>query len=260
MANGAVTGAFGGALSGAGAGSMFGPIGTGVGAGIGLISGLMSGMENDKARKKAQGAANIPLEDPAQVAYLSRVRRQERQQRAATDPSSAFASMNARNTLGQTQANILRASGGNAAQGIQGMLNAQNNTNQAIMGIGATAGQRADNMLQFQGGLIDNIAQRRLDLQKENRNLLQSEYVAGRQNLNNTLSQGIGMVPGIAASRLPNFNIGSGGGQFANAAGMTGGAGGSFPAQQPGSSMLPPGYQLGDLQPRTPPNYGFGYQ
>lgn len=203
MANGAWTGALGGAASGAGAGSMFGPIGTGVGAGIGLITGLMSGMENDKARKSAQNAAKIPFEDPAQVAYLNRVRRQERQQRAATDPSSAFAAMNARDALAQTQSNLLRAGGASATQGA---LRAQNLTNNAFMGIGAAAGQRADQLLQYQGGLIDNMAQRRLDLQKDNRALLQSEYVAGRQNLNNTLSQGIGMLPGLAANRMPTFN------------------------------------------------------
>lgn len=206
MANGAFTGLSGGALSGAAAGSAFGPIGTGVGALIGGISGLMSGTENDKARKKAQNAANIPFEDPTQVAYLNRVRRQERQQRAATDPSSAFAAMNARDALAQTQSNLLRAGGASATQGA---LRAQNLTNNALMGIGATAGQRADNLLQYQGGLIDNMAQRRLDLQKDRRNFLQSEYVAGRQNLNNTLSQGIGLMPQIAASRLPRFNSGA---------------------------------------------------
>lgn len=206
MANGAWTGAAGGAMSGAGAGSVFGPVGTGIGAGIGLISGLMSGMENDKARKKAQNAANIPFEDPAQVAYLNRVRRQERQQRAATDPSSAFAAMNARDALAQTQSNLLRAGGASATQGA---LRAQNLTNNAFMGIGAAAGQRADNLLQYQGGLIDNMAQRKLDLQKDIRNQLQREYVAGRQNLNNTFSQGLGMLPGIAANRMPRFNAGT---------------------------------------------------
>jgi hypothetical protein len=185
---------------------MFGPIGTGAGALIGGIAGYMSGVENDKARKAAQNAAKIPFEDAAQAAYLGRVRRQERQQRAATDPSSAFAAMNARDALAQTQSNLLRAGGASATQGA---LRAQNLTNNAFMGIGATAGQRADHLLQYQGGLIDNMAQRRLDLQKDNRNQLQREYVAGRQNLYNTFSQGLGMMPGIAANKMPTFNTGA---------------------------------------------------
>lgn len=208
-----------GAATGA---SVGGPWGALIGGVVGGVAGGIQGNQAKKAREKSDKLSDIPMEDPGQRAYLNRVRQQERQQRAATDPSSAFAALNARNALGQTQQNVLRASGGNATQGISSMLAAQNNTNQAIMGIGATAGQRADSLLGLEGGLIDNIAARRKELMEYKRDRAYAEYVGMKQNLNNQMSQGLGTMPQIGAGGYRKAGAQGSGAQIGKADSLSG--------------------------------------
>jgi hypothetical protein len=179
------------------------------GALIGGIAGIGQGKRAKQLEKDYQNAENaINPVDPNQVAYLNKVRQQERNFRGGSDPSSAFAAMNARNVGGQTMANISRAGG----PGVVGnLLRAQAGTNQAIAGIGANAGAQANQMLALQGGLIDRMADKVYQRQVERRNQAMERSVSARQNIQNTFQGALAMVPGIAGG----INFGKmGGGQM----------------------------------------------
>lgn len=198
-------GVLGGAMSGAGAGaSIAGPYGALVGAIIGGVGGYAAGTGADKKAKQAQAAADaIPMIDPMDAAHLMRTKQLARTQRAGADQTSAYGMANTYNVLGQTGANITRASAGNPTQALSGLLMAQNQAGQSIQGIGANAGARADQLLQYEGGLIGNATQRRRDLMEFKRNQLYSELVGQQQNINNTFSAGLGVAPQLGF--MPNF-------------------------------------------------------
>lgn len=246
-----------GSLAGLGSGaatgfSIGGPWGAAAGGLLGAAIGASEGSGVGAARRRSQNASQISPVDPVQNWYLNRLQQQERQMRAGTDATSAFASRNAMNVLGQTQANILRASGGNALSGINGLVRAQNATNNAMQGIGAQAAANANNLLMAQGGLIGDMSQRRLRLAEYNRNKLYSEWVNKQQNLNNASAGAIGTMPSLLMS-------GGFGGQKAapspmgidntwKTMGTAGGAFSSAPAQPAG--YQPPQYQMiPDAQP-----------
>ena len=197
----------GGAMTGAGTGfSVGGPWGAGVGAIVGGVAGAFSGANADQAGRAARTAANdIPLTDPAVTAHIERARRIEANQRAGTDATSAFSTNTVRNVLAQTQDNIRRAAGGNAATGISGALSAQNNANQSIAAIGADAGRRADALMGYQGGLITDQSRRKRELMEFTRNQAYAEYEARRQNISNTMQSGLGLLSQFQLTELPNF-------------------------------------------------------
>lgn len=233
-------GVFGNAITGASAGAPLGPPGMIAGALIGGIAGIGQGKRAQKLEKDYQNAEKaINPVDPNQVAYLNKVRQQERNFRGGSDPSSAFAAMNARNVGGQTMANISRAGG----PGVVGnLLRAQAGTNQAIAGIGANAGAQANQMLALQGGLIDRMADKVYQRQVERRNQAMERSVSARQNIQNTFQGALAMVPGIAGgiSKMGGMN------PFAKAAPATGPAqfgGGMVGNQYMRSTQAGIGYQ-----------------
>lgn len=186
---------FGNAVSGAAAGAPLGAFGMAGGAIIGGITGLAQGKRAQQLEKEYQAAESaIQPINPMQMAYLNRVRQQERNFRAGSDPSSAFAAMNARNVGGQTMANINRAGGAGV---VGNLLRAQSGTNQAIAGIGANAAAGANQMLAMQGGLIDRMADKVYQRQVERRNQAMERSVSARQNIQNTFQGALAMVPGM---------------------------------------------------------------
>lgn len=241
----------GNAVTGASAGAPLGGWGMAAGAGIGAITGLLQGQRAKKLERDYQAAEKaIQPIDPAQMAYLNRVRQQERNFRAGTDPSSAFATMNARNVGGQTMANISRAGG----PGVVGnLLRAQAGTNQAIAGIGANAGAQANQMLALQGGLIDRMADKVYQRQVERRNQAMERSVSARQNIQNTFQGALAMVPGMAGG----LKFGQKPGQPA-APGMANG--GMIGNQYVPSVQTGIGYQGLPTTAPSNPNYGFNYQ
>ena len=244
-------GVFGNAITGASAGAPLGPWGMAAGALIGGIAGIGQGKRAQKLEKDYQNAEKaINPVDPNQLAYLNKVRQQERNFRGGSDPSSAFAAMNARNVGGQTMANISRAGG----PGVVGnLLRAQAGTNQAIAGIGANAGAQANQMLALQGGLIDRMADKVYQRQVERRNQAMERSVSARQNIQNTFQGALAMVPGIAGG----LKFGQKPGQPA-APGMANG--GLIGNQYVPSVQTGIGYQGLPTAAPSNPNYGFNYQ
>lgn len=195
MAGEVATGIGGGALEGASIGSFAGPYGAAIGAVGGAIYGGIQGANANSTNRKATAAANaIPLVDPTQQAFLNGVQRRERQMRAATDPSSAFAALQAKNNLAQTDANIVRGAGGNSAALTTNLLRAQAQNNQVNAQIGANASNSANQLTGLEGGLVNDLASRRLKLQEFKRNQLYAQLVGQQQNLNDQLSGGIGLA------------------------------------------------------------------
>lgn len=197
MAGEVATSTLGGAASGAGAGfTVGGPVGAVVGAVIGGISGFSKGKQAKKLEKSYQNAEkNVNPIDPAMQAYLARVRQQERQFRAGTDTSSAFAAQQARNVGAQTQANLARAGG----PGMVGnLLRSQQALGTTIAGIGANAQQGANQALGIQGGILGNISERVYQRQRELRNQAMSRAAGSRQDINNLLAGGLAMIPQLS--------------------------------------------------------------
>lgn len=249
-------GVFGGAVSGAAAGAPLGPWGMAAGGLIGGISGAIQGSNAKKLNSLyEQAEANVKTTDPMQMAFLQRLRQQERNYRAGTDASSAFAASQARNVAAQTQANLYRAGGVGA---VNNLLRSQAVGNQAMAQIGANASQGANQMLGLQGGIIDQITARNLQRQRELRNQAMERSVSARQNLQNMFSGALAMVPGIA-------------GQMGGGMGMAGKSAMPMAGQQynpggmVGSTYVPgttTGVQyngMGTGIPQPQPNYGFNY-
>lgn len=187
----------GGAISGASIGTTVMPgIGTAVGAIIGGISGFMQGKNAQNLQKKYEAAeANVRTTDPMQMAYLQRLRNQERAYRAGADPSSAFAAMQARNVTAQTQANLLRAGGAGA---VGNLLRAQAVGGQTMAEIGARASEGANTMMQLQGNIIDQITARNMQRQRELRDQALARAVGAQQDIRNQFQGSLAMLPGIA--------------------------------------------------------------
>ena len=178
------------------------------GALIGGIGGFMGGKQAKKLEadyQKAESAIN-PI-DPGQQAYLQRLRQQERNFRAGTDASSAFAAQQARNVGSTTQSNLMRAGGPGT---VNNLLRAQSGTNMAMAAIGASAAQGANQMLGLQGGLIDQISDRRYRRQQELRNQAMERSVSQRQNIQNMFSGALAMVPDMAMKFGQGGQIGGG--------------------------------------------------
>ena len=189
-------GVFGGAVSGASSGAALGPYGMVAGAIIGGISGFMQGKNAQNLQKKYEAAeANVKTTDPMQMAYLQRLRNQERAYRAGADPSSAFAAMQARNVTAQTQANLLRAGGAGA---VGNLLRAQAVGGQTMAEIGARASEGANTMMQLQGNIIDQITERNMQRQRELRDQALARAVGAQQDIRNQFQGSLAMLPGIA--------------------------------------------------------------
>ena len=190
MAGEVGSGIAGGALTGAGTGAAIGgPWGALIG---GVVGGVAGGFQGSAAKKKREAAdkanAAVNAEDPRQMAYLDRLRRQERYFRNGNDTQTAFAIRNAKQVLGNTQNNLLRAGG----PGVVGnLLRANVATGNTIAGISAQAQDNADRAMYAQGGLIGEIANRKYERQREVANQAMANSVAARQDLNNQLAGGL---------------------------------------------------------------------
>jgi hypothetical protein len=228
------TGIFGGAATGAGAGfAVGGPIGAGIGALIGGISGASSGkkVQQQKAEFDKLDSA-IQAVDPEQLAFLQKLKDQEKYQRAGTDASSAFAMQNQRNALANTQANMLRG-GGDMGQ----MLRAQQAANMGMAGVGAHAASSANQIMSMAGSLTNQIRDQKYKLDMQRRDQALANYTQGKQDLNNMLSAGLSVMPQLAGGlKLPKIGGGAGiGNNF-----QVGGSATQHMPQQPMNYTPPP--------------------
>lgn len=183
-------------MTGVGTGAMFGPPGAIIGGAIGLVSGIAKGKQQQKLNRDYERAnAAVRPVDPDQVAFLNRLRQQERFYRSGMDAASGFARQDQMNALAQTQANIARMGGG-----INQLLQAQQAANMGQAAIGAHASRMADPMLMAQGNLTDLIAQRKYDYYLRNRDIAMARMEQGRQDINNMFAGGMSILPAIAGS------------------------------------------------------------
>jgi len=162
---------------------------------------IAQGIQNKGLRRdyeKAEAGVN-PI-DPGQIAFMNRLRQQERAFRAGTDPSSAFAARGVQAAGQQTQQNILRAGGPGA---IGQMLRAQQGVNQGMAGIGAQAAGMGNQLTGMQFGLQNMISERVYQRQRELRDQAMARFEQGRQNLNNMVSGTIATLPDMFASFTP---------------------------------------------------------
>lgn len=235
-------GGFGGAAQGASAGfTVGGPWGAAIGGGLGLIGGLMqAGQQKKRMGEYNRAEAGVQPVDPNQVAFLNRLKQQERFYRAGTDAASAFARQDQGNALAQTQANITRMGGG-----INQLLRSQQQANYGNAAIGAQASNRADGMLAAQGNLTNMIAERKYKYDQLRRDEAKVYMDQGRQDLMNLFAGGIASIPQMAGG----FKRGPG--QQPSGAAMTNQINASLPAGRAMSAATPntPGLGVGALAP-----------
>ena len=238
------------------------------------IQGYTRGREAKKLEAEFdQLDKNLQPVSPEQYAYLNRVRQLERGMRMGTDPTSAMARRGLAQGLGQTQTNIARMGGG--ASTVSGLLRAQQGYNIGMGNVAAQAGQQADRMMMYEGGLIDNIQSRIYDLQMKRRNYAQLKAVTMREGAQDATSAAIGALA-QAGTMMAKYNAGADTSklnQWANTPTadkskiLTNQINASLPADRDmsigqGSTLLPSGYEFGDLNKQSPPSLAsqFGFK
>lgn len=176
-----------------------GPVGAAIGS---AAAAGIGGIDAAQKKKAYQAAENgIPMVDPVQQAYLARVQQQERNMRAGTDVSSALSRRLMENNLAQTQTNLLRANGPNAANNL---LRSQAAGAGQGAQIGGMASQAANQLLSFQGGLIDHMADRVYTRQKQRRDQSLQDYQTAKQDANARIGAVVGMLPQAGITGLFN--------------------------------------------------------
>ena len=196
-----LTDVLGAALPAAGM-AIGGPVGAAVGA---LAGGLVQNASADnQMRDWDRLDKQIPTYDPQQVAFMSRLKQQEKQFRGGTDPSTALSNRLAQQAGSQTQANLTRAGGPGL---VQNLLSSQNVTQRNNAQIGANAATQANGLLGMQGDLTNLMSQRAYDRQRYRRDIALANAQQTRQDANNQMMSAIGALPQVTAG---GFKVGTG--------------------------------------------------
>lgn len=228
------------------------------------IAGLVAGgSQRGKGRRLMNEAANLhralPMEDSRQLAYLDDIRTRQRAMEAGTSKMMALRTRQAMSAQAQTQANAARGAGGSAGTLMDVLLGSQRVAGEAINEGAAQEQQQALGLLQMQGPLITDMAQRRYAHQKYLRDLKMAQGAQFLQDASANTAAAIGalgsggmnaLYAGLGGTKSgTGNNSGVGNSRFLDALG-------TFKTPAP---LLPDDYQLGDLRPRSRPNYGFSY-
>ena len=222
-----------------------GPVGGAIGT---IAAGAVQGNQANKLMDKMWAQDNqIPLYDPMQQAALQKVRQQEKQFRAGTDPNSALANRMVGQAAAQTQANLMRGGGPGL---VQNLLTSQRTAGNQYAQIGANAAAAANQMLPMELNLVGDMAKRAYDRQRYRRDIYFAQAEQRRQDANNNMMAGIGLLPQLDVSGVL-------GGRAATPVSAP-----QTMARTMGTSAsvgLPTNYRLGDLATKPAYNYGFGY-
>lgn len=158
-----------------------------------LLGGVVGKVDAAGKKKAYENAENaIPLVDPAQEAYLAKVRQRERELRSGTDMGSALSRQLLRGNVSQTQANLLRSNSANAANNL---LRSQRMA--AIQGGNITAAGQAgaDRMAELERRMVDTIAERTYARQRQRRDQALMDYVYAEQDANERIGGAIAALP-----------------------------------------------------------------
>jgi hypothetical protein len=204
VGGGVMSGAGAGLATGAAIGSVVPGIGTLIGAAGGaIIGGIVGGVKGGQEKKlREQYEAkekSIPLQDPNQVAYLDKIRRNQKALAAGTDPMTTYRMQEARNRGQQTALNLMRSSGGSTQALTSNILRANEGTNRAIAGAGADAFNRSLGLLAAEGTLVGSMADRAYNRQLSQARMLfaqQQQMKQARVDQGNAALGSIGTVSG----------------------------------------------------------------
>jgi hypothetical protein len=205
----------GGIASGAASGAVLGTTilpgwGTAIGAVAGGIVGGIKGGQEKKLREQYEAKEkSIPLQDPNQVAYLDKIRRNQKALAAGTDPMTSYRMQEARNRGQQTALNLMRSSGGSTQALTSNILRANEGTNRAIAVAGADAFNKSLDLLAAEGTLVGSMADRAYNRQLSQARMLfaqQQQMKQARVDQGNAALGSIGTVSGSLARRVCNLS------------------------------------------------------
>jgi hypothetical protein len=150
----------------------------------------------------AADAAVNPI-DPAQTAFLNRLRSQEQRFRAGTDPSSAWAMQNVNQQDAQRQRNLLRAGGPGS---VGNLLRSGQIAGQGAAQVGAQAAAQGNQLVGMQMGMTNLIADRVYNRQRELSNRALGFWQQNRQDVQNAISGITATMPNIGSQTQWNKN------------------------------------------------------
>lgn len=185
MANGqgmaGLSGAFGGAAQGAKLGSAIAPgVGTAIGAGAGALLGGITGANK---KKKANEASDISRIDPNEQARMAELNQITKNLSIGADTLTQNRLNELQKVGAQTQGAISKISGGDVGSTVQGMLQAQRNTQTGVNTALADRGQLPyfQNLAQQ---LQTRMSQRKLELDLLKRSQAMAETAQGQTDSN----------------------------------------------------------------------------
>ena len=185
MANGqgmaGLSGAFGGAAQGAKLGTAIAPgVGTAIGAGAGALLGGITGANK---KKKANEASDIARVAPMEQAPMAELNQITKNLSVGADSLTQNRLSELQKVGAQTQGAISKVSGGDVGSTVQGMLQAQRNTQKGVNTALADRGQLPyfQNLAQQ---LQTRMSQRKLELDKLKRDQLMAETAQSQTDSN----------------------------------------------------------------------------
>jgi len=224
MANGqgmaGLSGAAGGAAMGAKLGGTLGSVVPGVGNAVGLvggaaIGGLVGGISGANKKKKANEAANISPVDPNEQRRMAELNQITKNLSIGADSLTQNRLSELQKVGAQTQGAISKVSGGDVGSTVQGMLQAQRNTQ-----AGANAALADRGQLPYFQNLAQQLqtrqSQRKLELELLKRSQAMAETAQAQtdSNLNanayasTLMGQDVGNIgSSLEGLNMPNINI-----------------------------------------------------
>jgi hypothetical protein len=166
--------------------------------GVAQIAGGMIGQGKAKKLDKQSEDIHrgIPNADPGVMAHLNEIRLQRRFAESGNSRQMAFQRRGLLNSQSQSDANLLRASGGAPGTAIDAILRNKIGTQEAMVGAGAAEAQRGMHLLGMEGPIVQDMSDRAMSLQTYLRDKKHLKAQTDRQSSNNMISSGVNSFVG----------------------------------------------------------------
>lgn len=164
-------------------------------AGASIVKGMFDSSRANKLENKALEAnKNIPRQDAGVLSLLGDIQQKRRYAESGATKMMALKRGMIQDTMGQTQANLLRASGGNGGTVIDSLLRSQNIGGRAMAQAAADTEQLAPQYMAMQAPLVTDMADRKLSLDTYDRDLAMANAAQARRDANDNIWGAVGLL------------------------------------------------------------------